>query len=455
MSFSSSMPLRLPPGTPSVHERQLMPKWPSWFLLGWWLLVLEVVKLPGLGRVGVTGSAVQSGSLSRTVLVLTFGAAGALMLPEAARRLDRAGWRLLTFLVGYLGWALLTLTWSDSLQLTSRRLILAALLIVGAFGLGAGYYGRSERGRAVLARDILIAGVIAGVSAWVSAFSRGDVNVLSGDWALASASVAHQRYGYVLLLAAIVSVFGRHTSLVAAPFTSRRRLAAVLVGALVTIVSLRKRALLVVTLLATGFMSFAFRRRGERSVMLVRVGVGLSVVAIVVAMFGIDIGGTATPILTRGEQELDLESLGSLTGRVPLWEELIDRASERPWTGVGFGAFWTPERMADVRATVRWPAVAAHNGYLDEVLGTGLPGLVLLLGAWVTTIATLARRASKERDAFALLGAVWISSYLLLNLTESLMQNLFNFPFYSALVVAFAAFSSRSPINVSSPDLHQ
>jgi O-antigen ligase len=168
-------------------------------------------------------------------------------------------------------------------------------------------------------------------------------------------------------------------------------------------------------------------------------------IAIVGALLGVDIAGSATPIVTRGEQELDLETL---TGRVPLWEELIDQASERPWTGVGFGAFWTPERMANVEVAVGWPAVNAHNGFLDEVLATGLPGLVLLFGAWVAAIRALARRAG-QGDGFALLGAVWLGCFILLNTTGTLTQFLFQFPFYSALILAFAAFTSDSASHVS------
>lgn len=449
-----STPLHRPPGHPTLGRPSSLPKWPSWFLLGWWILALGIVDLSGFGGAGAGTSAVETGSLTRMVLVLAFGAAGALRLPDAIRKLDRAGWRLLTFLGAYLGWASLSLVWSESLQLTIRRLVLTTMLIVGALGLGAGYYGQSEKGREVLARDLLVAGIVAGASAWISKLIRGEVDLLAGNWALVPFGVG-TAIGYPLLLAGLVSVFGRHTNAIPNPFASRRTQGVVLMGVWITIISLRKRTLLAVTALATGFLSFVFRRRRARGDMLVRLGVGLSIVVIFVALLGIDITGditgTATSIVTRGDQELDLESL---TGRVPLWEELAARASERPWTGVGFGAYWTPERMADIESAVGWPAVTAHNGYIDEILATGLPGLVLLLGAWVTAIVNLARRASKRRDAFALLGAVWVGCYLLLNLGEALMQNFLNFPFYSALVLAFAAFSSSSSINVPSAELH-
>lgn len=439
MTFPGSMRLDPHTGQARIGRPASLPRWPSWFLLGWWILALGIVDLPGGGGASAAGSAVEEGSLTRTILVLTFGAAGTLRLPDAVKKLDQAGWRFLTLLAAYLGWASLSLVWSESPQLTIRRLILAILLVVGAFGLGAGYYGVPELGRGLFARDAIVAGVVAGASVWLAALASGSVDVLAGDWALVPVAVG-TAIGYPMLLAGLVSVYGRHTSAIPNPFASRRTQAFILTGALITIFSLRKRALLAVSLLATSFLSFVFRRRRARGDMLVRIGVGLALVSIVVALLNIDVTGTATPILLRGEQEVDLETL---TGRVPLWEELIPRASENPWTGVGFGAFWTPDRMAEIESAVGWHAVVAHNGYLDEVLATGLPGFVLLFSAWAAATGTLAGRG-RRGDGFALLAAVWLGSYLLINVTATLTQDLFQFPFYSSLVLAFAAFTTGS-----------
>ena len=439
MTFPGSTRLDPHTGRARIGRPAPLPRWPSWFLLGWWILALGIVDLPG--GAGTAGAAVEEGSLTRTILVLTFGAAGALRFPDAIKKLDQAGWRLLTLLAAYLAWASLSFVWSESPPLTIRRLVLATMLVVGAVGLGAGYYGQSETGRGLLARDALVAGVIAGASVWIPTLLSGGTDVLAGDWALLPVAVG-TAIGYPMLLAGLVSIYGRHTSAIPNPFASRRSQAVVLMGVLTTIISLRKRALLAVTLLATTFLSFVFRRRA-RGQMLVRLGLGLATASIVIWLLGIDVVGTATPIFLRGEQTVDLETL---TGRVPLWEELMPLASENLFTGVGFGAFWTPLRMAEIEAAVQWPAVVAHSGYIDEVLATGLPGLVLLFGALIAATTTLGRRA-RQGDGFALLAAVWMGCYLLLNVTATLTQNLFQFPFYSALILAFAALTRPSGID--------
>lgn len=76
----------------------------------------------------------------------------------------------------------------------------------------------------------------------------------------------------------------------------------------------------------------------------------------------------------------------SLTGRVPMWAALLDEVARRPWLGWGHAAFWLDyagEGSNRVAQRVGWSPGYAHNGFLDQTLGTGLVGLVLVLGAWL------------------------------------------------------------------------
>ncbi|MBR7560579.1 O-antigen ligase family protein, partial [Mycobacterium tuberculosis] len=53
-----------------------------------------------------------------------------------------------------------------------------------------------------------------------------------------------------------------------------------------------------------------------------------------------------------------------------------------PFTGYGFQSFWQTEELVYSGGNVETWAVAAyngHNGYLDTLLTTGIPGLVLTL----------------------------------------------------------------------------
>ncbi len=44
----------------------------------------------------------------------------------------------------------------------------------------------------------------------------------------------------------------------------------------------------------------------------------------------------------------------SLTGRVPLWEELLGYVQYRPLVGYGFNSFWTSERIAEISHSQEW-----------------------------------------------------------------------------------------------------
>jgi O-antigen ligase len=130
--------------------------------------------------------------------------------------------------------------------------------------------------------------------------------------------------------------------------------------------------------------------------------------------------------------------LATLTGRTPLWDELLRYATAQPWAGYGFGAFWNPVFMPDIWSVVGWEPPVAHNGFLDEVLATGVIGLVLFLVAWLTGVALAARLRFKHKDAFSLWVLTAMVFFLLCNLGDSLMQTYARFPFWISLTALFA-----------------
>ncbi|MBX9635551.1 MAG: O-antigen ligase family protein, partial [Magnetospirillum sp.] len=71
----------------------------------------------------------------------------------------------------------------------------------------------------------------------------------------------------------------------------------------------------------------------------------------------------------------------TLTGRVPLWNVLLDFAADHFMLGYGYSSFWiewNPD--ADfVWKVIQWDAPEAHNAYLDMLLQLGVFGLALSL----------------------------------------------------------------------------
>ena len=151
-------------------------------------------------------------------------------------------------------------------------------------------------------------------------------------------------------------------------------------------------------------------------------------------LFGDFTGPTRDVVWAFATLDASANDTGTLTGRVPLWDVLWAALQEQPIVGHGFGAFWSSTRIEQVYSDARWPAVTAHNGYLDEALATGAIGLVLLVAAWLAAMWKGLRLASEGVDPRALVVFAWLGLFLLFNTAGSIMQWFFQFPFYVSLV---------------------
>ncbi len=145
----------------------------------------------------------------------------------------------------------------------------------------------------------------------------------------------------------------------------------------------------------------------------------------------------------------------TLTGRIPLWAELMDFVKLHPFAGSGFGGFWTAPHIADISVDQGWAISAAHSAYVDILLALGAVGLLLyslcLILAIVTTQMKYQRRAT--------LGAAYFStllSFIVINgLTDSesvyVSSSLF-FCFILSLVVTGFQTQAIAPGRLTIPE---
>jgi len=153
--------------------------------------------------------------------------------------------------------------------------------------------------------------------------------------------------------------------------------------------------------------------------------------------------GTLVPYLTRG----NVENTMTLTGRIPLWEVLLSEIWQRPLAGAGFAAFWSPDNLYRVEGLVGFSATSTHNGFLTELLNTGLVGFAILLAFLFHTMVVVWRRA-RRGDSLGWLAFLFLIFYLLLNLTNSLIQDYFQVPFV-ILLTMLALIASKPMTNWS------
>jgi|HubBroStandDraft_6_1064221.scaffolds.fasta_scaffold23645_2 exopolysaccharide production protein ExoQ len=131
--------------------------------------------------------------------------------------------------------------------------------------------------------------------------------------------------------------------------------------------------------------------------------------------------------------DLVAEAVGrnsTLTSRIPMWTEVLNAISRRPWFGYGYDVFWS-EWSSDLAKVIyvlnNWRPPHAHNGYLDILLSLGVVGLLIFAGGLVTNVW----RAGRMFRANEIHGAKWPLFFLLffavLNLGESCILRIMSF----------------------------
>jgi len=111
-------------------------------------------------------------------------------------------------------------------------------------------------------------------------------------------------------------------------------------------------------------------------------------------------------VLLLGRAE---ETGSSLTGRLPLWEDLSVYIGFRPWQGYGFGAFWTPRHINDIAVSQEWVISEAHSSYVESALQVGVVGAVLMALTAISTffLAAITFRKTLRPEYLFLVGGVF------------------------------------------------
>lgn len=184
---------------------------------------------------------------------------------------------------------------------------------------------------------------------------------------------------------------------------------------LVLLVGSQSKTMLVAALVPTISIVFYHTFRGRRTlpgaVLVGLIGSGTFAVAFATANIG----------LLADWLDKDV----TLTGRVPLWQNLLTVVWERPLLGHGyratFGGYFSP--VHEVWIQNQWNPSHAHNAILQIWLEIGLVGAVIYLVLYFRAISRAVKVATRVDGAVGLWPLVFLTTTMLVSITESGMTS--------------------------------
>lgn len=399
----------------------------SVYLLLWWLALIAPILAyaPREGSSGSVAEAAAQGSPRRQILIISFGLVGFLFLPAALRRFNPAFRWVAALWALYLGWGFISLLWSVYPPLTVRSVVAFVLVSAGTFGLSAGFYGGHPNGRDLFLRHVFVAGALSALVVLLPLpFRWGEYDILSPSGRLEISGSFSTYVSRPVLCALLVLVA---TAVLGVRRWRRRDWLSVLIF-LLPLLALKTRGPALWAMLALVIFYLCYRSHVRDRVLQAGMALVISLGSYVAYSEGLF--GSLVPYLTRG----NVESTETLTGRIPLWEVLSSEFWNHPWIGAGFAAFWSPDNLYRIEQLVGFSATSAHNGFMEELLNTGVVGLAILLAFLFHTTAVVLRLA-RRGDPLGWLAFLFIVFYLLLNVTNALIQGYFEIPFVMILAI--------------------
>lgn len=352
----------------------------------------------------------SAGALNQAAVFVLAGLSAAGLALGAWRH---AGSLAVPLFLAPLAWYLVTAGLSVEPSLSARRYVLTLLIIVQVVN-ALLMAGDRRIFSAYLAVSLLAVLLICygGVALWPSHAVHSADEILepmhAGHW---RGSFLHKNAaGGAMALAVIVSIYVARTFNAAVGWLLGIASAIFLVAT----VSKTALALLPVSLLL--------------SEILLRVPSPLvrgAIIASVLGLFGLLTVGSV--ILPPVHAILEVVSSDpTFTNRTEIWSYALSQLGARPLIGHGFEAFWRSGSVFySASETFASQAANGHDGYVDILLTTGLPGLIISLGAFVVQpLRDLNRSLASGKDpaTTAFFTRLWVFC-LLTSFLESIFLN--------------------------------
>jgi exopolysaccharide production protein ExoQ len=352
-------------------------------------------------------SQAYAGSISRQISMPILFCVGLYMLWRLPKRGELRG-RLMALALMYVGWAVLSISWSADPSITGKRLVVFAIDAFVAYVIA--------RTLSMMEMEVLGFFATAGVALialYVETVKLAELAPFDPDYRFMGVTTANY-----MAMSLVVCVFCALTLL-----EHRRRWAIWLVPSAVVALTLlvltrsRVSTLIVILMLAVMLNKIARDFFSPHMRALLVIGVLAVTVPVVIYVVGRTGSGAAQMAFMMGRN--DTENTSNLSNRAPLWSELMESVERKPWLGAGYDGFWTPERVESISADQGWAVPHAHNTYLDQALSLGVFGALLYFAMVWSAVVVAWGRYRKDSSADNLLAAVLLTWLALEGLAES------------------------------------
>lgn len=314
--------------------------------------------------------------------------------------------------------------WSIDPEVTQRRVI--AMALTGAFSI---YLGAAFRGPH-LPRALMHAGLMMALGSLVMVFAFPAIGIHQADNAGLWRGLWYEKnqMGIVMVASATAA------AACLASADPRRLLPAITLGlSTLLVLATQSKTSLLCLMIGLGVVGGLWSlRKGGPAFSVVMIWLGVVFAGGLIALWTMDSAAV-------------LEALGkdpSLTGRTHIWDSLMRRVAEHPWTGYGYSAFWGKDSVpADyVRLETGWLVPSAHNGWIDLLVQLGWPGAVLVGVLFASNILSNLFRVGGAGVREGGFGLAYLGVFLMLSLSESVLLSHQNLPWTLFLAILARGF---------------
>jgi exopolysaccharide production protein ExoQ len=315
------------------------------------------------------------------------------------------GWSIIFYLL----WAILSITWSDNTLLTGRRVFILLVLWLAALSLAKHHSFYEIVFISFFCTFILL---MVGITAEIS---LGTFLPLSSDYRFAGTiHPNHQGWNCATLLIA-------SSVLTSTNPRSKKRFIIIGLLALIFLLLTKSRTAFASVLLVLIFYRYLAIPAPKR--LLYTLGAAWLICFFFLLLLNTGnefMGSIKSAILLGRTDPYDAESL---TGRIPLWIELLQYAKRSPFIGYGFNAFFTPNHVLDISKVLGWGVPGAHSGYMELLLGVGIVGLVAYVVILLFGITKYLKLYLSSNNLYILFAMMMIGYYTLVMSIEEILTD--------------------------------